>query len=244
MKIVSWNIMQGGGPRAADIFNQLAEWNADVVCLQEFCDTANSALIAERLCSIGLAQQVFAQTSQMYRVFVASRIPFEVVETNEMFPELGRSVVVKLQCKTPLLMAAVHIPNRDEPPKVKFEFHEKVIRFMEKYASEDAIVIGDTNSGQIGFDEESSYFNDKEHGWFDLIAKAGWADSWRKRNPESREYTWRSNSGNGFRLDQAFASKSADGRIRKIEYVQPKTIEKTGKRISDHAAIVLEIADA
>lgn len=246
MLIVSWNILQGGGVRAKEIAEKLVEWKPDVVCLSEYRRGKNSELISKRLSSVGLNQHLMAKAlgkPSTNRVFIASRFPFEEIALPEVCHGTGCWLAVRLQCKSPLTIAALHIPNRTELGGIKYEFQAKVVEFMKAHVDDDAIVIGDTNSGRQGEDEEGSYFNKREHKWFDAIGEAGWFDSWRKRNPEGREYSWRTHAGAGFRLDQAFTSPSADKRVRSVGYLVRPLSPVTGKQLSDHTPLQVKLEE-
>ncbi|MDA7541590.1 hypothetical protein N8639_01990, partial [bacterium] len=99
---------------------------------------------------------------------------------------------------------------------------------------------GDTNSARSGIDGESNFFKSgcEEELWFERIAKNDWHDLWRKRNPDARRYTWYSTHNNGFRLDQLFATKSAEPLIENVEYRWGGGSRE--HNVSDHAAILFE----
>ena len=57
MRIVSWNILAGGGKRAASIAEQLERWRPSVVVLCEYRGTPPSQTLASRLSQMGLTHQ-------------------------------------------------------------------------------------------------------------------------------------------------------------------------------------------
>ena len=65
----------------------------------------------------------------------------------------------------------------------------------------------------------------------------GWVDAWRSRNPESREFSWYSTAGNGFRLDQSLSSLSFDDNIKTVSYDHlPRE-----SRATDHSAMIVDL---
>jgi exonuclease III len=106
--------------------------------------------------------------------------------------------------------------------------------------------VGDTNCGRRGIDEESPAFNAREEGWIDALAAGGWSDGFRHVRAEARAYTWYSPNGrNGFRIDQAFVNAALLGRLKNIAYVwggRPRHGRRD--RLSDHAALLVDLTDA
>ena len=239
MRIVSWNIRHGGTKtKLTEICSQLEHWKPDVVGLSEFRESATSQAIAESLAEMGLAHQLTtAAAAERGRNFLllASRFPLKVQPSDGLLNSSGRWLHAVTNDVHVMLM---HVPNRSEE---KWQFHEEVIEQFTKYRSAQAVAMGDTNTGQPGLDEESKFFLRKEGAWMEEIKAAGWQDVWRKQNPDGREFTWYSNHGNGFRLDQVFVTSGVAQSMSKVRYDWGKS-GREGK-LSDHAAIVFKIND-
>ncbi len=246
MRFVSWNIQQGGGSRVERILRQLESWDADIAGLCEFRGSASSQEIAQGLASMGLAHQATTSDSEDRNrngLLLASRWPIESQPTAGVLQQTRRWLHVKVKSLDVMLM---HVPNRDEDdyhgiPGVKYETHDRVIESFQQLRGHAAIAFGDTNSGQIGIDESSSFFNKREHEWFTRINESGWIDVWRSRYPEEREYTWHTGSGDdaGFRLDQLFATCEIEPRIRQVRHDWGDG--GRAAKLSDHAALVFEL---
>lgn len=109
--------------------------------------------------------------------------------------------------------------------------------------SAPAIVLGDTNTGQPGIDEESKFFNRKEGQWMRSLRDSGWLDAWRALHGDQRVYSWHEpRQRKGFRIDQAFLNDAALHRLMSITY--DWGTQDDGKNPSDHAAMILDIKDA
>ncbi|MDP6605865.1 MAG: hypothetical protein QF664_06375 [Dehalococcoidia bacterium] len=100
----------------------------------------------------------------------------------------------------------MYIPN--QVSGLKGDFHAGVMQVARRWRGGPALLIGDTNTGRTGLDEQSPVFGARSERWMLGLAHAGWADAFRHLHGERREYTWYSpNAGNGFRLDQAFVHR-------------------------------------
>ncbi|MEZ5944896.1 MAG: endonuclease/exonuclease/phosphatase family protein [Planctomycetaceae bacterium] len=242
MQFVSWNIRHGGGKMAGQILQQLSDWNPDVVGLQEFRGTQPSRTIAEGLRSIGLIHQlqtVEASDGSLNGLLLASRNPFVRRPADGQLHEARRWLHVSLESPHNLDVIVMHVPNRGEGDK--YGIHDEVVASLATLRNVPAIAFGDTNTGVPGEDEEAAFFNQREALWFTNIRNAGWQDVWRSRNPSAREFTWHHHSGNGFRLDQLFASSSGAVRVLAVQYDWGQ--KTNGKTISDHAAMRFQLGE-
>ena len=242
LRIISWNIRAGGGYRAERIAGQLCRWRPTVVVLSEFRATSPSCKIAARLFDAGLVHQkstasVDAQATNA--LLVASRLPLRMLPRSIVPDEPFRWLAVRVGGSYPLTVGALHAPNKSSGRK--YVFHEAVVSVAKRWQRRPALIIGDTNSGLPGIDEEVRCFGVGEQAFFESLANAGWADSFRHLCGQTRAYTWYSpNAGNGFRLDQGFVSKALVPRLSKATYTWPGGW-RSG--MSDHAALLIDLVD-
>jgi exodeoxyribonuclease-3 len=241
MRVISWNIQQGGGKRAKGIMGQLRRWSPDVVGLSEFRGTPPSQQISTGLKEMGLTHQVTTVDSKQpgsNGLLLASRFPIQQIAGKGPLHSLGRWIHVEINEPLPMHVITMHVPNRSEGPK--YECHAWIVEFFQRHRMQSAMAMGDTNTGMIDLDEESRFFNRRESDWFGQISEAGWIDVWRDRNPSRREFTWRSSHGNGFRLDQLFASHAIERLVSSVEYDWGNPPADV-RQLSDHAAIVIDV---
>lgn len=245
MRLVSWNILKGGGERSSHIIEQLCEWNANVVGLSEFRGTRRSKSIAAALRDMGLVHQlstVDSDAPELDRLLLASRQPL-THHPPTVLPDLGRWIHVSIDKPSRLSLVLLWVPNRDKSG-VKYTFHELAVNALLPLAGTRALAFGDTNSGIRGLDDETPFFNAREREWFAKLADAGWADCWRCRNGDQRQYTWHStNGGAGFRLDQVFVTNSMDAQVKSVRYDWGKPPFRKLRGPSDHAAIVIDLEE-
>ena len=237
LKFVSWNIRHGGSKSKLEgICNQLEIWNSDVVGLSEFRESATSQSIAKHLLDLGLKHQlatVDASDRGRNYLCLASRYPLEAQPASGILASSGRWLHAKLNSMDVIV---VHVHNRSAE---KWQFHAEAVARFSQLKNSPAICFGDTNTGQPELDEENPFFNRREADWFQKIAEAGWVDVWRQRNPKGRAFSWYSNHGNGFRLDQLFASRQFVASISNVKYDWGRGGRDA--KLSDHSAITFEV---
>ena len=114
-----------------------------------------------------------------------------------------------------------------------------MLRVARRWNGGPAVLVGDTNTGRPGIDEESAAFNAREGAWMDGLEEAGWRDAFRHLRGGARAYTWYSpNAGNGFRIDQAFVNPELLPSLAGLRHAWGRA------RLSDHAALVVDFGEA
>jgi exodeoxyribonuclease III len=245
MRMVAWNVRAGGGRRVAGILAQIGAWSPDIVALSEFRGTAASAGIASALAARGLAyslQTTDPGSPARNALLLSSRWPLRQVRLRNAPTDRLRWLCAQVDGGPTLTVAAVHFPN--EVTGRKWPFMECVATVAERWRRGPAVIIGDTNSGRPGIDEENAVFGPPYAAWFERMAASGWRDAFRHLHGERREYTWYApNSGNGFRIDQAFVNRPL---LRRLESAEHRWGGPEGGRrdaLSDHAALIVDFAD-
>lgn len=245
MRIVSWNIRSGGGRRVAEIADQITRWQPDIVALSEFRGTPPSQALAGALATQGLTFQlttVDAAHPASNALLLASRHPLERLDTPTVATTPIRWLLARIATPVPITLGVMHAPNY--VTGYKGGFLNDVLAIARGWSLGPGMLIGDTNSGWCGVDEETRAFTRLEHDWMDALHDHGWVDVFRQRHGQERAYTWYSpNGGNGFRIDQAFANPTLHPMIRAIRYVWGQQGLEPERRdsLSDHAAIVLDV---
>jgi len=245
MRVVAWNIRAGGGVRCGAIERQLARWRPDVVALSEFRATPPSCALAAALAGQGLTHQLTtarATAPVVNALLVASRWPLERVRLRAQPRERARWLVARVASPLPLVVGAMHVPNRVTGRK--WSFLDAVLGCARRWPHGAALFIGDTNSGRRDIDEERPAFNAREEGWIDALAGCGWYDAYRHLRPDTRAYTWYSPNGrNGFRVDQAFVNVPLLQHLKEAVYVWAGAASRRRRdAISDHAALLVDLA--
>lgn len=245
MRIVAWNIRAGGGERVGRIARQITRWSPDVVALSEFRATPASCELARALGARGLTHQLTTadpSAPATNALLLAARWPVRRIRLRAGPTEPCRWLVGAVDAPLPVVVGAMHVPNR--VTKRKYPFLDAVLECARRWRRGPALLIGDTNSGRRGLDEEVPVFSVREEGWIDGLGGCGWRDAFRHLRPEERAYTWYSPNGrNGFRIDQAFVNGALLARLTGTAYVWGGPRRGRRDSLSDHAALVVDLAE-
>jgi len=250
MRIVSWNILQGGGRRTADVVKTLSGLDADVVALQEFRHGQTKPALFAGFNDMGYEHLLFPDpatpetgstesTHTLNSVGLVGRYP---LEGNTLLPKGSTSVpaTLALQARITIIDAdvpdidiiVVHLPHKQKQPP----YFETLLNLPATLRSEHTLIIGDFNCGIPFEDSETKTFSATRQ--FQALLSQGWIDAWRSRNPHARQFTWvSSRKGNGFRYDHALVSPALNERINTIEYMH----SPREQGISDHSILVMDI---
>jgi hypothetical protein len=140
-----------------------------------------------------------------------------------------------------LVIGAMHVPNRVSGRK--YPFLDAVLSCARRWRLGPALLVGDTNSGRRGLDEQVPVFSSREEGWIDALDGCGWRDGFRHLRTSARTYTWYSPNGrNGFRIDQAFVNAPLLAHLDGAAYRWGGS-RRHGRRdfLSDHAALLVDL---
>lgn len=228
MKIVTQNIRHGGGTRAMLITQSVLSHAADVIVLTEYRENKNAGYFHSCLQDAGYLYRASSSLiPKLNGVFVASKIPFVSTRFEQ---ELGENSQRVLGIEfADFRVLAVYFPLREKKRKV-FEF---LLESGLAYLGENGLLIGDYNTGKHFQDEKGKTFYCAEY--LDQLENRGMVDSWRSRNRDTKEYSWLSHAGNGFRIDHAFSTGAQDKLVKSVNYSHVEREQK----VSDHSALMV-----
>ncbi len=222
MRLVTWNIWNGGEGRLDGIERVLREQDADVIALQE----ANDRDAAEQVAaSLGM-QLAYGEANSEYAVAWLSRLPIAKSE-NHRLPALEKTLL-EMEVDGRRLFATHLSAGRtlaDEPRRIAEA--EAIVAAIDARAD---VLVGDFNAVHPR-DEIGSPAEELEHVSrrpVELILEAGFVDSFRELHPDARGWTyvaWQPWA----RLDYVFAREL------------PRTCEVVDTDASDHFALVAEL---
>jgi exonuclease III len=245
MRIVAWNIRGGGGERAGRIARQIERWAPDLVVLSEFRGTPPSRAVAAALSGRLTHQLTSASPASPgdNALLVAARWPVRPLRLTGAPLEPCRWLAAHVAAPSPLVVGAMHIPNRVGGRK--YPYLDAVLACARRWSHGPALLVGDTNSGRRGLDEQVPAFNAQEEGWIDQLAACGWTDAFRHLHPQARAYTWYSPNGrHGFRIDQAFVNAPLLARLKDAAHVWGGAARRQRRAcLSDHAALVVDLVE-
>ena len=239
VKILSWNILQGGGRRTEDIITHIVAKKADIIALQEFRPGKYGDQICAALEQAGLRFQFVPEVDgHRNTMLIAARAGFEA---GEFLPEretpchLLEAFFPEESFGFDLTLLPVHFPQK----KAQLPLFAALAEDTPSLLKEDALILGDLNCG-IPF-EDSDVKTFYATAKFQHLLELGWVDAWRSRHGQIREFTWVSpRTGNRFRYDHCLASPGADSRIETVIYDHAPR----ASRISDHSSLSVTLGGA
>ncbi|MBX2879624.1 MAG: endonuclease/exonuclease/phosphatase family protein [Granulosicoccus sp.] len=249
LRIVSWNILQGGGSRISGICKAIAQLQPDILILQEFRNGKHLAALSDAIDKLELHHRYFPETpSAQNSVALVSRYSFELLD----WPGVGSGAPSQSVKENLMFAALINCETGQATTKSGFDFSEFTLigaHFPHKKAQQPyfdvllndqsllqspAMVIGDLNCGIPLVDSDTKTFANTH--LFQGLLQQGWVDSWRSRHSDDREFSWISPRGNGYRYDHCLTSQSLDVHIKEI-FLDHSVREQ---ELSDHSALVVQ----
>jgi exodeoxyribonuclease-3 len=230
VRLLAWNIRQGGGSRLPAIAEALARHEADVLVLSEYRGGDSALRLREMLTKFGYPHSTTVLPPPgKSGVLVAARRRLRAhAALSDTLPEPYRLVHVEIG---KLSLCAVYMPNL----MAKVPYWEAVVANLAARVDGHALAIGDFNTCRAYVDEPGAI--DRCAFFMDRVAELGFCDLWRQRYPEGREFSWYSHRGNGFRIDHAFLSPSLARRAGPIRYSHDERLSG----LSDHSPLILDL---
>jgi len=240
IRILAWNILQGGGPRTAQILETIGGHVPDILVLSEYCYGPGGVALEQQLELAGYTYRSVCARGPNHdgiTVLVASKIAFtpEYFEGQIVHPKHGDFSHRLVRARFPGFdVVGAYFPLCGGKQAVFDQIWARSPDFLFR----PTLLIGDINTALSPDDAQGVAPLPGEERLTELLA-AGWIDAWRSRNATAREFTWFSRQAeNGFRIDQALASPSFDRGITAIRYSHRERTE----RISDHSALIVDLA--
>lgn len=232
MRLLTWNILHGGGPRRVpEIVLTLLEHDADVIALSEYRASMGGQIRAI-LAQHGWAHQLCTDPPPRTNgLLLASRFPIERIQTSPP-PSPQRFLAAQTGG---LDVVVVHIPEERHSTRKPAAWRH-LLGQARALRDRDTVVIGDYNTGRHRLDEAGSTFTCT--ALLGKLATMGYVDAWRSLNPVAQEFTWFSHEGGGFRIDHAYLSPSLAGRLLGARYSH---VERKA-RLSDHSVLTVELS--
>ncbi|WP_114392768.1 endonuclease/exonuclease/phosphatase family protein [Oleisolibacter albus] len=232
MKTVSFNIRAGGGQRIGAIRDFIEGHDPDVIILTEWRNTDGGRSLQARATSHGMHCATLNDGSTANGIFVAAREPF-AAESRTPPGKTCAGALLQIRF-TGRTMLACYFPQRD----AKVPFFDAVLRVASENRSIPFLLVGDLNTGNQIADRSPAGGQYSCAPMFDALSTpGGLIDVWRQtQGADAREWTWLSRTGNGIRIDHAFANTAyLHGRTLSCTY--DHTPRSLG--FSDHSALVL-----
>jgi exodeoxyribonuclease III len=228
------NIRAGARTHAAGLCRYLDSLRPDTVLLTEWRNNAGGRTFVSWAEGQGMSHVALTDRCTLNGVFLASPDPFATESATPTAQSAGCLMLARFPWVT---LLACYFP----PPRAKAAFFDRCLELAAQHRAAPFLLASDLNTGnQLADRSEGAgkfYCSDP----FDhLLSSGGLSDLWRLRNGVSREWTWRSSKGNGFRIDHAFGDGAFIAAVTAICTYDHRARE-TG--LTDHSAVVVRISD-
>jgi len=230
LRLLAWNIRQGGGTRLGAIVEALMRHDADILVLSEYRGGESGLRLVEALGGLGYRHvSLPVPPAGNSGVLIAARTRFRAHGAiSPALPEPHKLVRADFPG---FRLCGVYMPNL----KAKIPYWDALLAALGAERDVAALAIGDFNTCRAYVDEPGRI--DKLSYYMDRIEGIGFYDLWRRRYPDGREFSWYSTRGNGFRIDHAFLSPELAARAGEIRYSHDERLAG----LSDHSALVLDL---
>ena len=228
IKILSWNIRQGGGSRLTQIVGAIKTINAHILVLTEYRNNDRGSTLRAKLLALGYRYQaVTASSADDNSVIMASMIPFDASISDCPDASYPHNVLIG-KYKASVIYGGYF------PHKKKHTLFDWVVDEV-KNRTAPIIICGDLNTGKNYVDQKKNSFW-YEDQFIELTQELG-KDAYRHIHEDKLEYSWYSHQGNGYRYDHTIVTPDLVPIVSNCYYLQDYREQK----ISDHAPMVLEL---
>jgi len=230
VRVLAWNIRQGGGARLAAIAEALARHEADILIISEYRGGESANRLRAALAVLGYRHQTgLVPPPGKNGVLIAARHPFrEHGAVSAGLPEPCRMVRIEV---AGLFLCGIYMPNL----LAKVPYWEALIAALAAEPDGAMLAIGDFNTCRAYVDEAGAI--DACAHFMDKVEAIGFCNLWRRRYPEGREFSWYSTRGNGFRIDHAFLSPALAAQAGAVRYSHDERLAG----LSDHSPLILDL---
>ena len=259
MKILALNLNKlgpaAGNGRPANLVRYFRDSKADVLVFSEFKKSLLSRPFKEGLAAAGChGETCFAAALEM------EGFRYKSVSKTDGNSGLGVAVFSRRQAKPVSLTPHSDDKNRITALEIngfsvigvyffagdrnisgtgKFTLFDYLLSVPEELSGR-SLVMGDFNTGLHCLDEEGKTFSAESR--FKAMEERGWVDLWRAKHGKRREFSFKTNRGNEYRIDHAFGCGGVKTKVAGCYYDHStRCADEDGKRLSDHSAIIVSL---
>jgi exodeoxyribonuclease-3 len=243
LSLLTWNIGNPSADRAERQLEWLAKRPEDVLVLTETKASAGCNMLADAFLAAGYDVVRPTMGPGEPSTMIVSRVSLEADDWAShlrYLPSRACSAVVPTSTG-PVQLIGLYVPSRDGSP-------EKTARKRNFLAScrdglgvlpgthGRTILMGDLNILEPDHQPHYPFFAPFEYGFYRCLQEEfGMVDAFRHVNPTLVEHSWVGRTGDGYRYDHIFCSRSLISVLTACVY----TAEPRLSRLSDHSALTV-----
>ncbi|MBK7405088.1 MAG: endonuclease/exonuclease/phosphatase family protein [Phycisphaerales bacterium] len=239
MRVLTWNILHGGGrERLPHIAMAILEHAPDLVVVTE-ARRRFAGQIAGALADGGLGHALLPEAPDgVNGVMLVSREPLHRVAPEGLPPVLKpRWLHAAVPRWGDMQIVGIHLPEAGKRT-AHAEGWRHLLREARRLRDAPTVLAGDLNTWRDGPEHYRRTGGTATN--LGRLASLGYADAWSPGEDAESGATWKSYRGEAFRLDYVLVSGTLAPRLGTARVIAPGG----GARLSDHAAVVVDIADA
>lgn len=226
LKILSWNIRQGGGSRSQGILNAIQKIDPQILALNEWRNNSASIQMRYALLRQGYLHQFTPNSPSNYNsVFLASKFDF----ATSLYKTEDANYPYNIICGhfDAFEVFSVYLPHKKK--------HQLFPVLIEEVKSRPlpSIIVGDYNTGHNFIDQKGNSF------WYEAelqqLESENMVDAFRHVHKDKKDYSWYSHQGNGFRYDHTYVEDTLCPWISGCRYLH----EYREDKLSDHSPMLL-----
>ena len=233
MRILTWNILHGGGRnRLPRLMMAMLDLRPDLLVVTE-ARRRFAGQLAGALADAGLAHALLPDAPDgVNGVLLVSRWPLKPVVRNDL-PDCLRNRWAEAEVpELGLAVAGVHLAETNKQP-AHAEGWQALLRTARERRDGRFVIAGDLNTWRGG--PSARRRSGAQATNLGRLAALGYTDAWRADEAEGT--TWTGPRGEAFRLDYVVVSASLAAGLRGAEVVHADRAEG----LSDHAALAVEL---
>lgn len=240
LKVLSYNILEGGTGRLSTIASIIGQQQPDVVALLEANRHSSILSLAKEL----RMHSAFGQANSAFHVAWLSRLPIQQ-QTNHRLPVLAKTLleIRVLWGGASLPLFATHLGSHHDRHQPAEEV-PALLEVLRPLANTPHLLVGDFNAlhpddevgrPPYGGAKQREAAQDEPRPAIRSLLEAGYIDCYRRLHPQEPGYTYPAAAA-WLRLDYVFASAPMAERLLACDVIRGAIVE----RASDHCPIWAE----
>jgi len=243
LSLLTWNIGNPSADRAERQLEWLAERPEHVLVLTETKASAGCQMIADAFRAAGYDVVCPSLGPGELGTMIVSRVtvgPDDWASRLRYLPSRATSATVPTS-SGPVHLIGLYVPSRDGSPEKTSRKREFLAACRDGLAMVSGthgrtILMGDLNILEPDHQPHYPFFAPFEYGFYRcLLEEFDMVDAFRHMNPTLAEHSWVGRTGDGYRYDHVFCSRSLIDVLTTCDYIAGPRLS----RLSDHSALTV-----